>query len=217
MGVYGIVLAAGMSTRMGRPKQLLDWHGTPLVCHIAQQARASTLAGLVIVTGAGTTAVRAALAQATPALCGPTAAGWTCQIVTNVHYASGQAGSLRAGLAALPTTADAAVVLLCDQPLVTARLIDTLIAEYRACTADVVAIVPCYQGRRGNPVLLRHTLFATLHEQLSGDEGARSVLPHYANQVYWWDTDDSAVITTVETIEEYQTLREQHDATGTRS
>lgn len=192
--IFGVLLAAGMSSRMGRPKQLLEWRGRPMVRHVAEQALASRLSGLVVVTGADATAARAALVG----LDGPV------QTVENPDYAAGQAGSLRAGLAVLPGSTEAALVLLVDQPLVTPALIDAVLDAYEA-DRSCLAVVPSYQGRRGNPVLLAAPLFAEL-ATLAGDVGARAVLERHAERVCWLAVDDPAAVTDVDTPEAYQGL-----------
>ena len=193
--IYGILLAAGLSSRMGRAKQLLAWHGLPLVRYAAEVALASRLTGLLVVVGAGAEAVREGLAG----LGGPV------QTVQNDDYASGQASSLRCGLAALPATAVAVVVLLADMPLVSPALIDSLIAAHEAAPA-ALAVVPRYQGRRGNPVLLAAGLFAEL-QALDGDTGARPVLQRHADTVIWLDLDDPAVVTDIDTPEAYEQMQ----------
>ncbi|WP_322510939.1 nucleotidyltransferase family protein [Chloroflexus sp.] len=194
MNIVGLLLAAGQSSRMGQPKQLLNWRGRPLVAHIAAEALASRLAGLTVVVGAAETQVRAALGDL-PA-----------QIVTNPAYAEGLGASLATGLRALPADADAAMVLLVDQPLVTARLINELIDAY--CAAPTAAaLVPVYNGQRGNPVIVSASLFTAL-QTLRGDTGARTVFHRYAEQIIWHETNDPAVITDVDTPEAWRALQE---------
>jgi molybdenum cofactor cytidylyltransferase len=193
---YGILLAAGTSSRMGRPKQLLEWRGRPLVRHVAEQALASQLMiGLVVVVGAAAESVRAALVG----LDGPVL------IVQNPNYASGQSSSLRVGMGALPATARAALVLLVDQPLVTPALIDGIITSYDADPA-ALALIPHYQGRRGNPVLLARALFAELR-LLKGDMGAREVLARHAEAVRQIAVDDPAVVSDIDTPEDYADMQ----------
>jgi molybdenum cofactor cytidylyltransferase len=194
--IYGILLAAGTSSRMGQPKQLLLWRGQSLVRHMAAQALDSQIAGLIVVLGAGAPAVRAALSGLDGRV----------QLVENPDYPSGQASSVRAGLAALPPAAAGAIILLVDQPLVGSGLIDRLIDAFRDAP-DVAAVVPTYQGRRGNPVLLARTLFAAL-QQLTGDSGARGVLAGQADRVRLIDVDDRAVVTDIDTPEEYAQVAE---------
>ncbi len=195
--IYGILLAAGLSSRMGRPKQLLEWKGRPLVRHVAEMALASRLAGLVVVLGAEAWAARSAL----EGLGGPV------QTVESADYASGQAASLRSGLGSLPASAKAAVVLLVDMPLVGPALIDQLIAEFEA-HPEAMAVVPRYKGRRGNPVLLAAALFDELRG-LGGDEGARTVLERHRDLVRWLDVDDIAVVSDADTPEAYEEMRSE--------
>jgi molybdenum cofactor cytidylyltransferase len=200
--IYGVLLAAGSSSRMGRPKQLLRWQGRALVRHAAEVALASRLDGLVVVLGAAAAEVRAALAG----LEGPVA------LAHCADHAEGQAASLRAGLAALPAATQAAVVLLVDMPLVTPRVIDALIAAHEA-EPEALAVIPRHGGRRGNPTLLTAPLFPELRA-LRGDTGARGVLEHHAPRLRWLDTDDPAVVTDLDTPEAYQALTGHNKGEG---
>lgn len=203
--IYGILLAAGMSSRMGQPKQLLDWNGQPLVRHVAEQALSSMLDGLVVVTGCASTAILAALVFAES---GSPGRRLMC-IVENSNYAAGEEVSLWVGLEALPVEAEAAVVLLVDQPFVTQELIDRIVTAFRdaqEAAADIVAVVPCCQGQQGNPVLLARRLFAEV-QTLQGDQGTDALLQQHASCVYWLDVADPAVIMDADTVEEYEALR----------
>ena len=159
--ICGVVLAAGRSSRLGRPKQLLPLAGMPLLAHVLRNATASALDEVVLVLGHEATPIGATVGQ------------WGQRIVVNPDYAAGQSTSLRAGLAAVDPTAEAVVVLLGDQPQVGPAVVDALIEAYRATGAPIV--VPTYGGRRGNPVLFTRTLFPEL-ARVGGDEGARGVV-----------------------------------------
>lgn len=198
--IYGLLLAAGSSSRMGRPKQLLPWQGRPLVRHVAEVALASQLAGLVVVLGAAAQETRAALQgmHGVP------------KLVDCPDFASGQAASLRYGLGALPPTASAAIVLLVDQPLITAELLNRMLQLFTE-NPEVVAVVPRFEGRRGNPVLLAATLFVDLHK-LEGDRGARDLLQRHADRISWLDLDDPAVVVDLDTPEAYRSLHMQRGA-----
>lgn len=204
--IYGILLAAGLSSRMGRPKQLLDWGGRPMIRHVAEQALASRLAAVLVVLGAHAVAARAALpVGADPA---------RLQVVENPDYAGGQATSLRAGLAALPADAHAALVLLVDQPLVTPALINRICAAFPGGDPTTpYALIPRYRGQRGNPVLLGRAFFPLL-QQLEGDQGARYVLQHYPDYIHWLDVDDVAVVSDIDTPEAYARLQQLYMAAG---
>jgi len=191
MKIYGLLLAAGQSSRMGQPKQLLSWRGRPLVTYIASEALASHLAGLTAVEAAVRTAVH----------------NLPLTIITNPAYSAGLSTSLVAGLRALPDDAAAAMVLLVDQPLVTTRLINQLLSAYQA-TPGAVALVPLYQGQRGNPVIIAASLFPELYT-LHGDTGARVIFRRYADRVIELEVDDPAVVTDVDTPTAWEALTQQ--------
>lgn len=187
----GLILAAGASLRMGRPKQLLDWHGRPLVRAAAETALAAGLDPLVAVVGAARAEVIAALA------------GLPLRIVANPSYLAGQSTSLRAGVAALGPDVDAAVVLLGDQPFVTVEIVGRIVAEWRASGAAIVA--PVYAGQRGNPVLFDRAVFADLLA-IQGDQGARAVLAADPSRVRLVHFDDARPLADVDTPEDYERL-----------
>jgi molybdenum cofactor cytidylyltransferase len=186
--VAAIILAAGTSSRMGHPKQLLDWHGRPLVRAVAEQALAARLDLVYVVVGGAGAAVAAALD------------GLPLRIVANPRYADGQSSSLRAGVAALDAAVGAALILLGDQPFVTAAIIQRLVAAWRATGARIVA--PLYQGQRGNPVLFARTIFPELLS-VTGDQGARGVLAADPSRVYSVAFDDPRPLSDIDTQEAY--------------
>lgn len=190
--IAAIILAAGAATRMGRPKQLLDWGGRPLVRLAAEQALASGLAPVLVVVGAAADEVSAALA------------GLPVEIVPCPEYAAGQSASLRAGVAALPEDAAAAVIMLADQPFVTAAIVARLADEWRVRQAPIVA--PLYRGVRGNPVLFDRAIFAELLV-VTGDRGARAAVAADPARVLAVPFDDDRPLADIDTPEEYERLR----------
>src|SRR5262249_48240423 len=123
------VLAAGRSARMGRPNKLLEKiSGKPLVRIAAEQALRSRASPVVVVTGHERTKVETALA------------GLAVRLVHNPDYAEGLSTSVKAGLAALPAEAEAAIVCLGDMPQVTSALIDRLIAAFDPERSALVAV-----------------------------------------------------------------------------
>jgi molybdenum cofactor cytidylyltransferase len=159
--VAAIVLAAGRASRFGSPKQLALWQDKPLLAHVVDAALASQAEPVIVVLGAHAEACRAVLADR------------PVQIVMNDQWAAGQSTSMRAGLAALPSTVSAALFPLADQPFVTPAVINTLIAAYQQTLKPVVW--PEFEGRRGNPVLFDRILFPEMN-RISGDTGAKPVL-----------------------------------------
>jgi len=159
--VAAIVLAAGEAHRYGSQKLLASVAGRPLLQHAVGAACASSLSPVVIVLGADAGAIAARLEPG------------RARIVRNPDYASGQASSLRAGIDAVTAEADAAVVLLGDQPGVTAALLDALVARQRDTGA--AAVVCVQDGHRSPPTLLHAELWPAI-AALRGDVGAREIL-----------------------------------------
>lgn len=150
------------------PKQLLVYRGQTLVRHAAETALASVCRPVVVVLGANAVAVGAELEL--PVI-----------VTLNREWEAGMASSLHAGLEAVlagDAGVNAVVVLLCDQPFVTAELIDTLIERRRETGKTIVAAE--YSDARGVPALFGRELFAELRA-LTGHEGARQIIrkhPH---------------------------------------
>jgi nicotine blue oxidoreductase len=159
VSVGGVVLAAGEGRRFGGPKQLAELDGRPLVHH-AVRALLDTpgVDEVVVVLGARADDVA------------PVLADLPVRVVVAHDWQQGNAASLRAGVAALPD-ADAVVVVLGDQPRVTARVVEGALAAAR----DGRAVRTTYAGEPGHPVVLPRRLLAAVGE-LRGDEGARRLL-----------------------------------------
>jgi molybdenum cofactor cytidylyltransferase len=186
--IAAIVLAAGRSSRMGRPKQLVDWHGRPLVRAVVEQALAARLDEIVLVTGNAREQVEQAVS------------GLPVRLEHNPRYAEGQSTSLRAGVAALGPQCSAAIVLLGDQPFVSAAILRALIDAWQGGGACIVA--PSYRGQRGNPVLFERALFPEL-QQISGDQGARELLQRRRADVRLVEIDDDRPLIDIDTPEDY--------------
>ncbi|MFQ3631560.1 NTP transferase domain-containing protein [Roseiflexus sp.] len=190
--IAGIILAAGTSSRMGRSKQLLDWGGRPLVRAIAETALAAGLDEVIVVIGSIAGEVGAALADL------------PVRLAPNPLAAAGQSTSLRAGIAALSPKVAAAVILLADQPFVTAAIIEALVRAWRDRYAPIVA--PVFAGTRGNPVLFDRSMFAELLA-IEGDQGARSIIASNLARVHSVHFDNKRPLLDIDTPEAYAYAR----------
>ena len=157
-----LLLAAGASTRMGRPKQLLPYQGRTLLRHAAETAVASGCVPIALVTGALHEALAAEVS------------GLPIAVVHNPDWKTGMASSIRTGLVAVTTARPAAVlIMLCDQPLVTPELLCQLVAQQRQTQAPIVAAA--YGDTLGVPVVFAQTMLPELL-QLQGQQGAGQLI-----------------------------------------
>lgn len=158
-----MVLAAGASRRLGRPKALLQLGGELLIERVLRLALDTAPAQLVVVTGAPDSAEQtAAISRQRGA-----------EVLVCPEWALGMGASLASGIAVLAADIDGALVLLCDQPALDAEHLGTLLAHWRK--APRLAAASVYRGVRGVPALLPRRSFAQLQRNTS-DRGARDWL-----------------------------------------
>jgi molybdenum cofactor cytidylyltransferase len=192
---FGVaILAAGASTRMGFPKQLLEFDGKPLLVHTVEAALASAAWPVVVVLGAHAEKIRPVLAR------------FPVLVTESPAWSEGMAASIRAGVTTLQQFSrhlDAAVIALCDQPAFSAATIAQLVAVQQATGRSIVAAR--YAARHGAPALFLREHFSTL-TALTGEEGARALL-----------NDDPAGVASVELPELALDLDTPADVTALRA
>ena len=187
--IAAVVLAAGRSTRAGAVNKLLaPIDGVPMVARAVARISESGASPIIVVTGHQSADVRAALADA----------GVT--FAHNPDFAQGMAGSIGAGIEALP--GDVAAVLIClgDMPAIEAAEINRLIAAFDADGCAAIC-APIAQGRRGNPVLFARRFFPELLA-LEGDNGAKSVIAAHGDVVAEVPMAGSGTLVDLDTNEE---------------
>jgi CTP:molybdopterin cytidylyltransferase MocA len=157
----GVILAAGSSRRMGRPKQLLPVGGRPLLQGVVAHANASRLDEVVVVLGANADELAAALDLG------------RARTVVNPEHASGMASSLRVGLEALGDGVERAVVILGDQPAIWAALLNALLDLQASSGLPAAAL--SFDGLLHPPVVMARELWPDLRS-LEGDVGCRALI-----------------------------------------
>ncbi len=182
--ISAIVLAAGQATRFGRCKQLVLVDGKALLDRVLDNLRASKIEDVVVVLGAHAEEIRGRISFD------------GVRVVVNNDFADGMSTSIQAGLRALPERAEAAMIVLADQPFVTPRTLDLLIDEYSRVRPK--AIIPTYNNVRGNPAIVGRALFGEMMN-LRGDTGARSI---FGNDVMTLPVDDRGVTMDIDTMED---------------
>jgi len=170
-GVGAVILAAGPSTRMGEPKQLLEFCGQSLLRRAASLALESGCRPVVVVTGANAAASRENLR------------GLDVNVAENHDWQSGMSSSVRVGVDAIASNPkiEAVVLMLCDQPFVTEDVILELVRAYREKKCSIVA--SRYAESYGVPALFDRMHFAELMA-LEGEAGSKRVIERHLRNVH---------------------------------
>ena len=188
----GILLAAGGSTRFGRPKQLLEWRGEPFVRAVTKTALAAGLSPVIVVTGSDAKQVEGAVDDL------------GVELVRNKDWRSGQSSSIRAGVRALPARTGSAIFLLSDQPQVPAAVLNALSETHARELHPIVAPLVLME-RRANPVLFDRVTFPDLL-RLDGDVGGRAIFDkHHVEYLPW---HDDSLLFDVDRPEDYPRMQE---------
>lgn len=190
-GVAAVVLAAGMSRRMGTPKQLLRIGGETILERTLKNVRASKVSEIILVLGHAADEV-----QKTIAMQG-------LKVVINPDYQQGMGTSLRSGLAAVSAGAAAALIVLADQPWVSPESLNHLIKGHQEHKPQI--IVPMYQGFRGNPVLLDRSVFAEV-QALKGDVGCRGIFGDHTDDILKLPVDDPGILLDIDSQDDLENL-----------
>ncbi|HEX2155284.1 MAG TPA: nucleotidyltransferase family protein [Acidimicrobiia bacterium] len=174
MTIAALVLAAGGSSRLGRPKQLEEWGSNSLLGHVVDQTRRYPVDEVWVVLGAG---IEQVLEKVDLADCG---------VIENPEWEEGISSSLRVGLDALIQTsrAEAALIIIGDQPNVDRRVVEEIVATFARSPLPVV--IPKYRYTWGNPVMVDRSLWPRLMS-LEGDEGAQRLFkahPEWVEEVW---------------------------------
>lgn len=188
----GLLLAAGLSSRMGRPKPLLPYGGVALIVYQVQQLLAAGLSPVVVVTGHEAALVEREIA------------GLPVRIVQNPLYQEGRSTSVRAGAEALRPSApsiDALVVLNVDQPR-PPGLIVRAVVQHRQLGGLITR--PLHQGRGGHPTIFSITLLPELCSVEEQSQGLRAVLLRHGAQVREYDEPDPRIVLDLNNPEAYE-------------
>lgn len=186
--IAALVLAAGLSRRMGRNKLIEPVQGVPMVARAVDAALASQADPIVVVTGHQEDAVRAALGRKRKVM-----------LVHNPDHAQGLSTSLQRGLAALPAECEGVLICLGDMPRVRAQHLDRLIEAFNPTEGRAIC-VPTFAGKRGNPALFARRYFAEM-AGIAGDVGARHLIGEHAEAVADIEMGDDGILLDVDSPE----------------
>ncbi|MDP2414784.1 nucleotidyltransferase family protein [Daejeonella sp.] len=187
-----IILAAGRSARLGSPKQLLSYQGKNLLQHTIDAAHESQIGPIIVILGSDMEEIASRLDPV------------PLTIVKNPNWESGMASSVVCGINTInnlyPDT-ESAILMVCDQPFVNAKLLKNLIKKQEESGSFIVA--SSYENIHGTPALFHKNHFDELSE-LKGDTGARSLIKKYTESIETIPFDHGSI--DIDTIEDYRNL-----------
>ncbi|RUT00353.1 hypothetical protein DSM106972_074810 [Dulcicalothrix desertica PCC 7102] len=186
-----VILAAGASTRMGTPKQLLNFQGRSFLRHTIEIALASVCKPVIVVLGANASQIRNEISEL-PVV-----------IVENHNWRQGMGGSIQAGIKTLEhnSNIDGAILLLCDQPFISVDIINQLVEAFYTTGKPIIASE--YKHTLGVPALFSRQIFPELMN-LNTASGAKQVIQKYNKLVHTVSFELGAI--DIDTPEEYEQL-----------
>lgn len=191
-GIWAIVLAAGESRRMGQPKLLLPYKGRTVIEAVLENTAASRAEGALVVLGGHADLVEEKIGR------------FAAIRTRNPRFQDGMLSSVQWGLGALPEEARAALVLLADQPWVTAPLIDGIIEAYLHGTKSLVC--PVYGGRGGHPLLV-DLRYRDEISRLDPAVGLRGLLRAHPEEVLRFEVETPEILDDLDLPEDKARLR----------
>ena len=189
--IAAVVLSAGESSRMGRPKALLPIEGETFIGRIVASLKHTQVGKIIVVLGHNADQLAAAI--------GPL----PVEILINTNYQLGQLSSLQVAVRNLLADADCDGILvhLVDHPYIDASLVDRMIRQFYESKKDIV--VPRCRGKRGHPVLFSRRLFGELLDAPM-DQGAKAVVNAHGDATLEIETDEEGITVDIDTPELYR-------------
>jgi molybdenum cofactor cytidylyltransferase len=188
--ISGLLLAAGLSTRIGEPKQLLPFGCSTMIETVVDNLLASKLNEVLVVIGHEAEKVKARI-QHKPV-----------KIVFNPDYQRGMLTSAQCGVRLIFESADAFALFLVDQPFITSELIDRVIDAYAQTNRGIV--LPSYHHRRGHPVIFNRRYVADILALSQESEGVKSLYGKYADDIHYVIVDTDRVLRDIDYREDYE-------------
>ncbi len=197
--ISAVLLAAGKSKRMGRPKLLLPFGGSTILERTVDNISSSLVDEVIVVLGAGARDLEKVIASR------------PVKLVFNPDYRRGMSTSLTCGLKMVNRRAQKVMVALADQPLVDKETYNRLIEE--SLSSEKGIVIPVFQSRRGNPII-----FSIGYRQellgLTGDVGGREIVSRHPDDVLEVALESEGVVVNINTMDEYYCRRESVSQQG---
>jgi molybdenum cofactor cytidylyltransferase len=192
--IVAVILSAGESSRMGRPKALLPIDGVRFVEKIVSALKSTDVGNIIVVLGHNAEEMRQKISDL------------PVTILINHDYKQGQLSSLQVAISHLESSSegspvDGILVHLVDHPYISTTLVDLMIKRFYE--TKKLMVVPRFQGRRGHPVIFARALFSELLAA-GPDQGAKPVVHAHRDDTLEIDTKDEGVLIDIDTPEEYR-------------
>ncbi len=188
--ISGIILAAGLSTRMGEPKQLLPFRDSTIIETVIDNLLGSKLSEVIVVVGHEADKIQTRI-QHKPV-----------KIVFNPDYQDGMLTSAQYGVGSISASADAFAMTLVDLPLITPDLVDMVIDAYVQAEGGIA--VPSYNYRRGHPVIFDRRYADDILGLDENSGGVRSLYKKYADDIHYVTVDTDRVLTDIDYRKDYE-------------
>ena len=171
--IAGIILAAGGSSRLGRPKQLIEWHGSTLIQQTIEKVEKSGIEPIIVVLGSNQEIIKNRITN------------YKIQILYNETWKCGKGSSISTGFRSLPISVNAAIVFVADQPYLEENLINKMVDIYEQGEFKIIA--PYVGEIQTNPVLFDRSLFGELLELRDEMGGKEIIKNHPVFHLMWND------------------------------
>jgi len=184
-----VILAAGKSTRMKENKLLLKLDGETLIERVVKTAKGSSADEVIVVLGHEAEKVREQLVKL------------DCKVVVNENYMRGQSESVKVGLAAVASSAEAVMILPADVALIDAESINSVIDEHRKSKSQIV--IASHKHQSGHPILLDRALFQEVSQIDESALGLKAVINRHRSEVKYVEVGTENVLIDIDTREEF--------------
>jgi len=184
-----VALAAGKSTRMKENKLLLKIDSETLIEHVIKAAKESSADEVIVVLGYEAQKIKEKLAKL------------DCKLVVNENYMKGQSGSVKVGLSAVSSNAEAVMILPADVALIDPESINRVAEEYRKSRNRIV--IASHQQQSGHPILIDRSLFPEVSEIGEETQGLKAVINHHRSEIKYVEVGTVNVLIDIDTREEF--------------
>lgn len=191
--VSAVILAAGLSKRMGQNKLLLKLNNQSIIEHVVSTVIKCKIDEIIVVLGRDAEVVYKVLSK------------YPVQTVINPDYELGQSSSVKSGLSLVDNESECTLFFMGDQPFIDEQIINQEINFFR--NNDFSIIVPTYNGNRGNPVLFASEWYPVL-KKISGDQGGRQIIKNNQEAVHFFEIENELFLKDIDTQEEYYKVKD---------